>query len=72
MWLTAASPALTLLLATNFLVFAGESVPGLRLAWGLGGNSYTLQVSDFALTDASDTPVNTLAAVTISSLPTAG
>ena len=36
---------LTLLLATNFLVFAGESVPGLRLAWGLGGNSYTLQVS---------------------------
>jgi hypothetical protein len=35
---------LAILLATRFLVFAGESVPGVRLAWGLGGG-HTVAVS---------------------------
>lgn len=35
-------------------------------------SSYTFSTADFALTDANDTPANTLAAVRITSLPAAG
>lgn len=36
---------LTLLLATHFLVFAGESAQGVRLAWAFGDAAYTVTVS---------------------------
>ncbi|MCC7258349.1 MAG: hypothetical protein IT486_08250 [Gammaproteobacteria bacterium] len=36
---------LTVLLATHFLMFAGEARSGLRLAWPPGGPSYTVAIS---------------------------